>query len=364
MSRSASPCFLCTKNTHIWDKVPVGKWMPNAKMDSNGHWHCNGKNYGPETSRKGLCYGGKCDPIDEVEEASEYYYKNLADIPILPKSWSKDAFSQGLYDELVKDKEDALRQKNKESNQTQSAELFATFKTFLGMTIGSKIEVDPNEQGEGQEVVQAFEPKGGLPGFEKYMVYATPKSHRVFKIVAIQEGGTETNARCVVKYIMSRYAGLKFREKSNGRGTKGFKWECKMVRSEGAHATRTLSVRNEKQQCVVSLTDSSGVDAAKNEAKNRCVKCKGSGSISIAVKCHLCQGTQNQLCNDCKGSKLVPCQDCGSKKKKCGYCHGKGKVKCMLCNGTGRRTYCSNCTDGKEERQVKCPTCHGSGKCE
>ena len=137
-----------------------------------------------------------------------------------------------------------------------------------------------------------------------------------------------------------------------------------MAKSEGAKAVRILSVQCDDGKCIVSLLDKAGAEMAKNEKEGRCVKCKGKGEVTVKGKCSKCKGTRHEYCEDCKGTKMAPCGDCWKGKKKCSRCHGKGKVKCMRCAGKGQMGYCSNCTDGTEERKVKCSACRGTGKCD
>ena len=124
------------------------------------------------------------------------------------------------------------------------------------------------------------------------------KEHRVYKIIAMQDGGTVTNAIRMVKHFESSYPNLKFKGTKDESGE--FVWVSKMSKGK---AERKLSVRFNGKCCKVSLLDQTGRRMAKDEKEGRCTRCRGKGQITVTAECNLCQGTLHRLCEDCGGSK-------------------------------------------------------------
>src|SRR5437879_9806104 len=50
-----------------------------------------------------------------------------------------------------------------------------------------------------------------------------------------------------------------------------------------------------------------------------------------AMKCWICDGKGNVLCNTCSGNKTLRCPDCQNGKIPCVKCIGRGKMPCTRC---------------------------------
>ncbi len=99
--------------------------------------------------------------------------------------------------------------------------------------------------------------------------------------------------------------------------------------------------------------------------RSRCLKCKGTGTITKEAVCGQCQGRSvyNAPCKSCNGDKKSECPSCSGSGKiqgpngqvACNKCGGRGKVVCNRCNQTGvMEESCRNCSGGFIINKTKC----------
>ncbi len=99
--------------------------------------------------------------------------------------------------------------------------------------------------------------------------------------------------------------------------------------------------------------------------RSRCLKCKGSGTISKEAICGNCQGRSvyRAPCKSCNGEKKAECSSCSGAGRiqgpngqvTCGKCGGSGKNACTRCNQTGYlEEGCRNCSGGFIIDKTKC----------